>query len=746
MAKVLSNEGSGKENPAGKHNGPALALPCPYGTNPFTYPQPSQVITDGLTYSRARAVHSDGNLLFPGCGMCSGPNPKNPIPPQPMPVPVNPKISTSYLRGPPPHLSLAEAVNDKKFAQPYSIGKQVIGLKRDKYTGDLFQVVTNVMPPPTSEKNARPWSSINRAHPMLASYEGTYSTPNPYKRRKEANLGGLADLWEMANGTCPNNTVLSCGPNQLKTMTLADLFALSKEQQYFKWASKAGPATFGDQVYADVRRSLITNQVSQPLYFNKTGELPSPQISGKEVPYGYIGYQNMVRFLPRLPQTQQLDNINGSGNNCTDKRIYEQVGNFVGSEVSSLANAFDTGRFLNVQPAKPTKTPFARPQPPQNTQLLPTAYNEENIVARTHTDNRDHRQNLVADIDKVARLQMNVPQNQSYTVPADQMRDHKQIIQPDSTMPHIPLFVDNSDKTASMVSSHDNRTSKILDELPVTEPSKLSDMIQSHITLPLSDQTVNILKSDDCDTTAQQKITMALPILNSGLVSVQTLADNIHKTDSSHVNQSLSQLDMPITVQQSVGYDQQQMKQDGTFVDKSFQQSVVELAGNSGIMVPFDPVASFKINSDSSNDRPMTFSDSNYNLPVQVNSEVQKVVEGEIYSERYNTTDEQNYRSSEKAETVFDTVVHPENDTSKIALPLAYPIASRGSRHDDVRTETVQYDSYKRTDDQLNQMIDRNIQVPQGLEIPFLHRENSPSLKHHKPSAVNSQKELRSFS
>lgn len=158
----------------------------------------------------------------------------------------------------------------------YPNNKLLLGTRTDKYTGQCFQILADPLPGPTTERNQRQASTINRPHPMLMMYQGTYETPmGKYSRKKEAT--------ELSILTDPCNSV--------------------KPQRFYE----TGPNVFGDELYKESTRSLRQNMVKRELYHNKNDMLPEVPQLGRERPFGYIGSTPMYRVLPPLPVTQNLD-------------------------------------------------------------------------------------------------------------------------------------------------------------------------------------------------------------------------------------------------------------------------------------------------------------------------------------------------------------------------------------------------------------------------------------------------------
>lgn len=337
-----------------------------------------------------------------------------------------------------------------KMAEPYPNGREVVGVRVDPWTGESFELTQNVMPPPNTEKGQRPWSSIARRHPRMVQLMGGYDRVND-AHRKEANLGYLQDLAEMSIQNVTSNVQTSqanvakwaaaqidaeCqldGPDGgPRSVTIEDkLFGpvnpvtgarsttiripsaqeaqqqlvQSMDNEFMKRASLAGRIQPNTQPYVEPVRKIQQNLVKQDLYHNRNGLLPDKQI-GREVPYGYVGYQNMARFLPYVIPTQQLDTIQSAiitdpviPGGCQPNTIHDLGGN--------VLNSRQTQELLELQkPHTTTKQTYNTPAQvimpigdvdPLHGNAEPQIISIGNIKTGLRTTNTDNRNKFAID-------------------------------------------------------------------------------------------------------------------------------------------------------------------------------------------------------------------------------------------------------------------------------------------------------------------------------------------------------------
>ena len=170
-------------------------------------------------------------------------------------------------------LPLPPPATNCKYVCPYPSGRRVTGYRTNPYTGEVYELTENLLPPPTTEKGALLRSSYLRSHPRLVALQGGYDTVRKDLHRTEQNLD--------VRGDCISDAKLA----------------------------KNGPNLFGDQQYADARRQIANQFIGRDLYWNRNGYLPEAQQLGKERAFGFVGYQQMYRVIPPLVPTQQLDTI-----------------------------------------------------------------------------------------------------------------------------------------------------------------------------------------------------------------------------------------------------------------------------------------------------------------------------------------------------------------------------------------------------------------------------------------------------
>ena len=141
--------------------------------------------------------------------------------------------------------------------------RESIGINVNPYTGEVAEFFIDAMPPPNTDKS------------RLA---GTYEKANPFL------------IWKNGGGEDPNMP-------RLQRTEIA---------QYMP-GSDYGPNPWGDQLYADERRERMTNIVSRDVFNNRNGDYPCEAAFNKELPMGFWGYQNWIRWIPYMPPTQELD-------------------------------------------------------------------------------------------------------------------------------------------------------------------------------------------------------------------------------------------------------------------------------------------------------------------------------------------------------------------------------------------------------------------------------------------------------
>lgn len=130
------------------------------------------------------------------------------------------------------------------------------------YTGETMDTFEEAMPPPT----------------------GDYSVPS-YERAK-SNMKLV-----YAQGGFDQNA-----PRRSKVEVFEDLPTMAD-----------GPNVFGDALYADARRAEMAGRVGRDLFHNRNGNQNAFSdvnvVDGHKT--GFVGYQNMLRPVPYMPQTQR---------------------------------------------------------------------------------------------------------------------------------------------------------------------------------------------------------------------------------------------------------------------------------------------------------------------------------------------------------------------------------------------------------------------------------------------------------
>lgn len=276
-----------------------------------------------------------------------------------------------------------------KIAQGYPQGKAVVGVRTDPWTGETFQMTQNLLPPPNTEKGQRPLSSIMRRPPQMVLWEGGYDRVTN-QRRKEVNLTGMGALQEMAIQNSQLDAQLrnpqlfkaqqaanNCGRMPtiaeaaiLNAQAIHDANTMTKQAdaEFFKNASRMGPNVFGDRYIAPIVRDIQQKYVGQDIYHNRNSFVPQNPTLGKEVPYGFVGKVNMVRFIPSLIPTQELDklptttmsqdNVHLQGN-CQSNLVSELGGSMIDprqiQQSIGASKRFTTNKpVYNVQPVQIT--------------------------------------------------------------------------------------------------------------------------------------------------------------------------------------------------------------------------------------------------------------------------------------------------------------------------------------------------------------------------------------------------------
>jgi len=156
--------------------------------------------------------------------------------------------------------------NEELWQTPYDREeeKESLGVFTNVYTNETSELYQNAMPAPTTARY---------------SYDPTVSkTTNPRL------------LWMTGGQNDPNRP----RPNK-------------KEVELFMQGSDAGPNPWGTQAYNDAAGALQQNIIQRQIFNNRNGIYACEQGFAKEVPAGNVGLQNMFRWTPYLPPTQQLD-------------------------------------------------------------------------------------------------------------------------------------------------------------------------------------------------------------------------------------------------------------------------------------------------------------------------------------------------------------------------------------------------------------------------------------------------------
>lgn len=144
-----------------------------------------------------------------------------------------------------------------------SDNKVSTGVMVNPYTGEMFETFENAMPPPTTDKSLLP-GRFEVVNPKLVWANGGIDPHAPLPKKKEI---------------CKSLPGVDGGPN-----------------------------VWGDQLYADERRTRMLEYANRDLWNNRNGDYSTVRGFAKEKPAGYTGYVPYYRPTPYLPPTQTLDN------------------------------------------------------------------------------------------------------------------------------------------------------------------------------------------------------------------------------------------------------------------------------------------------------------------------------------------------------------------------------------------------------------------------------------------------------
>jgi hypothetical protein len=149
-----------------------------------------------------------------------------------------------------------------RYEEPIFDSEQRIstGVLINTYTGQMYEMFENDVPPPDTSVKEHEYTEEQMTH------------TNPFL------------IWS-GGGQDPNRD----DPN--KTEVLA-----------YQPNADAGPNVWGDQLYADRRRSELQFRVARDMWQNQNGNLPIEPVQDRR-PVGYVGYVNAGRFFPYMPAT-----------------------------------------------------------------------------------------------------------------------------------------------------------------------------------------------------------------------------------------------------------------------------------------------------------------------------------------------------------------------------------------------------------------------------------------------------------
>ncbi len=161
--------------------------------------------------------------------------------------------------------------NDNIFRTPIETAEPLesMGVMKNHFTGEVFEGFKKQMPTPDQNQAIFP-SQMQQTNPKLIWLNAGQDSNHPWQSKQELAY----------------------------SMQRAD----------------AGRNVWGTQLYAGQVRERENQYIGQQIWGNQGGNY-CVQNSGyaKETPFGFVGYQNMVRFLPWLPPTQVLDCDNYTG-------------------------------------------------------------------------------------------------------------------------------------------------------------------------------------------------------------------------------------------------------------------------------------------------------------------------------------------------------------------------------------------------------------------------------------------------
>ena len=137
------------------------------------------------------------------------------------------------------------------------------GVMTNPYTGEMYEMFEDAMPPPTTDKHI-PDYQFEVVNPKMLQMFGGLNPHAPLPKKKEICLD--------VPGSDHGNNV------------------------------------WGDQLYEEERRKRMVQEIGKDLWNNRTGDYSTAAAFAKEKPAGYVGVQQMYRALPYLPPVNNLDN------------------------------------------------------------------------------------------------------------------------------------------------------------------------------------------------------------------------------------------------------------------------------------------------------------------------------------------------------------------------------------------------------------------------------------------------------
>jgi len=155
--------------------------------------------------------------------------------------------------------------SDELFKTPIdqTENKVSTGVMVNPFTGEMFETFENAMPPPNTNKFI-PQDRFKIVNPKLVGAQGGINHHAPPPKKKEI---------------CLSVPGVDHGPN-----------------------------VWGDQLFADERRTRMREIANRDVWMNRDGDYAQPLGFAKERPAGFVGLNPQVRAVPHLPATQILDN------------------------------------------------------------------------------------------------------------------------------------------------------------------------------------------------------------------------------------------------------------------------------------------------------------------------------------------------------------------------------------------------------------------------------------------------------